>query len=136
MYHHRHSINVVLIYQVLLKPVGTSFKPVLVWYLSFVFLWESANRVFCLFCSFQERLSFGRYVCETKFSAKKIQNQLSNFHLSTKHQCDQICQHFATLVNSLKSWAILRRFIFYLPKFWNYFGKFMFISMAKCWKII
>ena len=36
-------------------------------------------------------------------------------------QCDR---NFATLAKSSKSWAIFQGFIYYLPLFWTYFGKF------------
>ena len=40
-------------------------------------------------------------------------------------QCDQIWQHFATLVKVYKSLAICWQFISYVAKCWAYFGKFV-----------
>ena len=58
-------------------------------------------------------------------------------------QCDQIGRNFATLAKVYKSLADFWQFVYYLPKCWAYFGKFVILlglfkllQMAKYWKLI
>ena len=77
-----------------------------------------------------------KFVCHVLFL-----EQRNRFLPRYYNQCDQIWRNFATLAKSSKSLAIFRGSIYYLAKFWAYFGlfclllvKFSFMSLDQMWK--
>ena len=83
--------------------------------------WDSySDRVVRLLC---------KYLCTSSIGPIYFHKLDNNTSLASKERKETITVRpdlakFATSAKSLKSWAILREFVYYLAKFWNYFGKF------------